>query len=320
MRSERMVVSLKRFIGDAVMTVPLLDTLETQYEGLSFITTPVVAQVLHHPERKRHFLPLDTKRKPWEVFRAALQLRKHQFDIAVLVNHSFRSAVTIRLAGIPRRVGHATEGRNALLTDAIPYSESIFEAWSMLDLARPFGIEFELVRPRLPVTHEERQKGREVLQGATVGVQPGARFAAKMLPVEMIAEVCGRLQAQGERIAFLGAGEERESADKLAAMLDQPVVDLVGKCDIRGSLGALSHLRAMIGADTGLMHMAVATGCPTVTVFGPTPAEKWGHFYDPHQVILAPSGDMSKVTAQDVLLRVRRTLREEGDAALPPTT
>ncbi|MEZ0327383.1 MAG: glycosyltransferase family 9 protein, partial [Fimbriimonas sp.] len=64
----------------------------------------------------------------------------------------------------------------------------------------------------------------------------------------------------------------------------------------------------MIGADTGLMHMATAVGCPTVTIFGPTPAQKWGHTYGSNQVILAPEGDMSKVAPQTILEALKRAL------------
>ncbi|HSI73536.1 MAG TPA: glycosyltransferase family 9 protein [Fimbriimonas sp.] len=301
MSSDRVLVSMKRFIGDAVMTVPLLDALETKYQNLHIICSAPVAQVLWHPEKERTFLPLDTKRKPWEVFQAAREMRRRRFQVAVVVNHSFRAAITIRLAGIPVRVGHATEGRTMLLTHAVPYDEDQFEAWSELDLAKPLGIDAPRVRPTLPVTGEERRKGESLLEGATVGIQPGARFASKMIPISTLKEVAEGLHKLGHKPALLGAGEEKGSAEELKAALPFPVTDLVGATSIRESLGALSNLRSMVGADTGLMHMASATGCPTVTIFGPTPAQKWGHYYEPHQVLKAPAGDMSKVDAAEVL-------------------
>jgi ADP-heptose:LPS heptosyltransferase len=292
---------MKRFIGDAVMTVPMLNALQTKYDELTIICAKPVSQVLWHPRFKRSFLPLDTKRKPWEVFASAMALRKHRFQVAVVVNHSFRAAVTVRLAGIPVRVGHATEGRNWLLTHPVPYREDVFEAWSELDLARALGVDAPQVRPTLEVSEEERARGAALLAGGVVGIQPGARFESKMLPVEVLAEVGRALQSQGRRPVFLGASEEKASAEKLGAALGDAVTDLVGVTSIRESLGVLANLKAMTGADTGLMHMAAAVGCPTVTVFGPTPAQKWGHTYGPHRVILAPEGDMSKVDADSIL-------------------
>lgn len=305
MSSERVLISMKRFIGDSIMAAPLVDAMNERYPDLTILCSAPVAQILWSGERHRSFLPLDTKRKPMDVLRAAMVLRKERFGIGILVNQSFRSAITLKLAGVSRLIGHAAEGRNWLLSKAVPYSETEFEAWSMLDLARPLGIDPPKVRPTLYVTDEERRKGLEVLAGATIGLQPGATFAAKMLPVEMLAEVGSTLQKQGHRIALFGAEAEREAGERLAAALAEPPVNLLGKTSIRESLGALTHLERMIGADTGLMHMAAAVGCPTVTVFGPTPAIKWGHQYGPHKVILAPDGDMSKVSADAVLSQVR---------------
>jgi ADP-heptose:LPS heptosyltransferase len=303
-----MLVSMKRFIGDAVMSAGMLNALEREYQPLTIICAKPVAQVLENPEVDRIFLPLDTKRKPWELMQSAMALRKHRFGVAVLVNHSFRSALTVRLAGIKKRIGHATEGRSLLLTDAVPYSEDAYEAWSANDLATPLGIRVPKETPRLPLRGEERAKGLDLLQGATVGIQPGARFASKMLPLEKIRDVAQRLQNDGHKLAFLGASEEKESALTLAKELEQPVVDLVGATDIRGSLGALSHLKLMIGADTGLMHMAVGVGAPTVTIFGPTPAKKWGHYYEPHQVLQSPDGDMSRLDVEELYRAARARL------------
>ncbi|MEZ0325218.1 MAG: glycosyltransferase family 9 protein, partial [Fimbriimonas sp.] len=288
MRSEKVLVSMKRFIGDAVMTTPMLNALQSHHPDITIICPGHVAQVLWHPDFERKFLPLDTKRKPWELVAKALELRKQRFTLAVLVNHSFRSALTTKLAGIPKRVGHATEGRNWLLTSAVPYDENTFEAWSELDLLKPLAIEPQRTTPVLPVTESERAKGEELLKGAMIGIQPGARFASKMLTVEVLAEVANQLS---QKPAFFGASEEKDSADKLQAAVSKDVTNLVGVTSIRESLGALANLKAMIGADTGLMHMATAVGCPTVTIFGPTPAQKWGHTYGSNQVILAPEGD-----------------------------
>ncbi len=311
MLSDRVLVSMKRFIGDAVMTTPMLNVLQARHPNLTIICPPAVEQILWHPTFERSFLPLDTKRKPWELMAKALELRRQRFQTVVLVNHSFRSALTARLAGIPVRVGHATEGRNWLLTHAVPYDENVFEAWSELDLMKPLGIDAPRVAPELSVTQEERQRGVELLEGAKVGIQPGARFASKALTIEVLAEVAAELLRRGLKPVFLGAGEEKEAAEKLQAAVPGDVTNLVGKTSIRQSLGALANLKSMIGADTGLMHMATATGCPTVTIFGPTPAQKWGHTYGSNRVILAPDGDMSRVEPKTIIDSLEEALALE---------
>lgn len=300
MREERLLLSLKAYLGDAVMAAPLLDVLGREYRHVSVLTAPFVEPVLWAPGRNFEYRPLLKDRSPWAVLTHAMQLRKQRFGVSVLLNRSFRAALVARLAGIPRRVGHASEGRTGLLTDAVPFDEEKFEAYCSLDLARALGLDAPDVRPRLAVTNTEIEAGDRLRAGGDVGMQPGARFPEKQLPEPVLEEVARRLQAQGRRLVLLGGKEEREDAERLASRLSAPVVDLVGRTSLRETLGVLAGLGAMVGADTGVMHLGVGVGCPTVTIFGPTPIKKWGHDYAPHRVLLAPEGKMANITADAI--------------------
>jgi len=308
LREQRLFLSLKAYLGDAVMTAPLVDVLTREYLHVAALTAPFVQPVLWSPNRDLEFLPGRRDRSPWAVVRHAVELRRHRFDVGVLLNRSFRAALVARLAGIPRRVGHASEGRQALLTDPVPFDEEKFEAYCSLDLARALGLNAPDERPRLVLTDVEREVGDSLRRDGAVGLQPGARFPEKQLPADVLLEVAQRLQGQGRRLVLLGGKEEQGDASNLAAKLGAPVIDLVGRTSIRETLGVLAGLQAMVGADTGVMHLAAGVGCPTVTVFGPTPAKKWGHAYEPHRVLLAPEGQMVNVRAEPILRAVAEVL------------
>jgi ADP-heptose:LPS heptosyltransferase len=99
-----------------------------------------------------------------------------------------------------------------------------------------------------------------------------------------------------------------EASAQLAGALDD-AVDLAGKCSIRETMGLLAGLRLTAGSDTGVMHLAAGVGCPTLTVFGPNPASKWGHLYPPHRVIEACGGDIKTVSAADLVGAADSALR-----------
>lgn len=309
MSSERALISLKSYIGDAVMTAPLADLVNRNFGHLTIQTSNLVRPVLWSPLAPRGFVPIDRGHAPWTVWRHARVLRREKIDIVFLVNRSFRAALTMRMAGIPRRVGHPNEGRNGLLTDVVPYEENEFEAWSVLDLIRPLGIEPSKVRPQLALTDAERSEGARLAQGAHVAIQPGARFPEKQLPRETTIEVARKLQEAGFKLLFVGGPEEKEDSLKVASALREPVVDLVGKTSIRQTMGALASLRATLGSDTGVLHLAAGVGCPVVQIFGPTPAEKWGHAYGLNRVIRAPEGQMNRVYAPEILSAVQGILQ-----------
>jgi heptosyltransferase-2 len=163
--------------------------------------------------------------------------------------------------------------------------------------------------PELSTTPEERLRGVELGEGCTVGMQPGARWPGKQIPQTVAIEVIRELVAGGEKVALLGGAEEAEAAEAIAREFGDSVVTLAGKTGLRETLGVLTTLRCVIGADTGLMHLAAGVGRPTVTIFGPTSRDKWGHSYAPHRVLSAPGGLMANVDASMILRALGEVLR-----------
>lgn len=299
--SNAALVLLKGFLGDAVLTTPFLDSLQVSFSKVFVVTSCPVIDVLEDTYPSVQFIPSRKLSNPIELMRQAAEIGALNVEQAFIVNRSFRSALCAKLAKIPRRFGHDTDNRSVLLTKAIRYDAEREESECYLDLVRAASLPTVEVKPHLAVSEELRQRGRAMLDAAAVGVQPGARYAKKQWPIEEMARFVDAIAREGHRVCMLGGPDEREAAHELASKVAAPLVDLVGKCSLKETLGVLSALRLAVGSDTGLMHLAAGVGCPTVTVFGPNPTSKWGHLYPPHRVIQAPKGDMKRVSANEVL-------------------
>lgn len=298
MRSEKILIYLKpNFLGDAVMATPVMRVLAQNFETPTVLASPHIQEMLKEDTQGLHMVAPGPQRGLPAVMREARRLRAMKFDTVVLVNRSIRSAIIARLAGIPHRIGHVTEHRSMLLTVRVPFSKARFEAASYGDLVEAMGIPGDFSRPSLTVTRAELSRGHELIEGATVGVQPGASFEAKTMPVGPLAEVVERLYIDGQKVVMIGGDKEIRYADELQKRVKEPMVNLVGKCSLRESMGVAANLKACIGASTGIMHIAAAVECPTVTVFGPTLSSKWGHNYPPHKSIQIPSGHIEDMNA-----------------------
>ncbi len=187
MRSERLLLVLKSYIGDAVMASPLLGALERQRADID-----VLGAVRWRPcwrGQDGRFCPWRMRatrsrwcgrRWPW---------RKRRYGIAVLVNRSFRSALMARLSGIPLRIGHESEGRFLDAPDRLLRSRLRGE---VLARSRPAARDrLGDARPSLRITDEEREQGKALVDRATVGIQPGARFPEKQIPFPPWPPSCG---------------------------------------------------------------------------------------------------------------------------------
>ncbi len=312
MPSDRVVVVLKGFLGDAVMAAPLINGLFAASKQVAIATTPTVHELLSAPHRNFEFIPVTRSRKMIDTLRFASQLRKGKFGTALIVNRSLRSALSVRLAGIKVRSGHATDNRAVLLTHSLPYDLERNEAECYLDLGRAVGINLPLAHPTLYVSNEESARGNAFLEGATVAVQPGASFWGKRIPIPVLVDLIADMHDNCLKIALVGGSDEYAARDELLAESKLPVVDLVGKTKIRESLGLLKNLRLVVGGDTGLMHLAAGVGAPTLTIFsGNKPVTKWAHDYEPHRFMLAPDGDMNNVKASEVIRTAQEMIARE---------
>lgn len=141
--------------------------------------------------------------------------------------------------------------------------------------------------PRLwidPTAHEEA--GRLLPPGGPLlALAPSANWEQKRWPGERFADLARRLtrpggQLAGARIAVFGAAEERaDLAPLLGTLPAERTVDLIGRGDLPSVAACLARADLFVGNDSGLMHIAAATGVPTLGLFGPSRTEHyapWG--------------------------------------------
>lgn len=133
--------------------------------------------------------------------------------------------------------------------------------------------------------HDENAQSLLGDDGPVLGIGPTANWQGKIWPAENFADLIGRLTAAdgpfpAGKVAIFGGPDERLQANPvLHAVPPERRVDLVGKVDLPTAAACLSRCALYIGNDSGLMHMAAATGIPTLGLFGPSKMElyaPWG--------------------------------------------
>jgi heptosyltransferase-2 len=223
----------------------------------------------------------------WSLVRL---VRSKQFDRAVLFQNAFEAAVIAWAAGIPSRIGYATDGRGFLLSQSIPvpvrtplhhiqyYQRLVMAITGNPGKDRPP----QLVLPPDVKSACARQFPDIFLPSdrMLIGINPGAVYgsAKRWLPeyfaavgdtlVErMVRERPGTLHARCVLIG--GKGEEVLGRNIARLMRHEPIV-LSGRTTIQELMGVLTRCAVLVTNDTGPMHMAQALGVPVVAIFGST--------------------------------------------------
>ncbi|MFC8567025.1 glycosyltransferase family 9 protein [Streptomyces sp. NPDC057245] len=169
-------------------------------------------------------------------------------------------------------------------------------------LLRAYGIEADPADLRLP--HPDAPSPAP---GAVV-LHPGAGAPSRCWPVARYAAVAEALRVRGHRVVVTGGADEGDLVARLAKLADLPDTDVFGGGPPYERLSALvAEAHAVVSGDTGIAHLAVAHGTPSVTLFGPVPPSRWGPPPDPRHRALwhpGPDGDPHGHETDPALLRI----------------
>jgi ADP-heptose:LPS heptosyltransferase len=159
-------------------------------------------------------------------------------------------------------------------------------------------------------------------RSGTVVIHPGAAAAARRWPANRFAAVASELVAQGNDVVITGSAGELELAHSVArqARLPETAV-LAGLLDLMDMVALIHDCKLLVCGDTGVGHIATATGTPSVVLFGPTPPQWWGpRGNGPHVAVWAgdrgdphaevPDPGLLLITVARVLEATREVLRE----------
>jgi heptosyltransferase II len=269
--TESLVIA-PQWIGDAVMTEPLLRRLAARGERLSVAAVPWVAPVYRAMPQVGEVIELPFRHGGlhWGERRRIAREVEGRFDTAYIPPNSLKSAVLPFLARIPRRVGYLGETRVGLLTHRLPNPKAkppMVAFYSALSGDRQ-GIEADVPRLHLPSDDVTRALERAGLAtGGYFVFAPGAEYGpAKRWPAIHFAELAKTLDAPA---VLLASAKEAPLCKEIHEEAGRDrCIDLAGKTSLADAFALISAARAVVSNDSGLMHVAAAFGVPQVAIFG----------------------------------------------------
>lgn len=218
-----------------------------------------------------------------ERWKLAQQLKAHQYQQAIVLPNSLKSALIPAFAGIETRTGWRGEMRFGLINDIRKldkkryplmvdrFAALAFESGKALPATLPLpklSAEFE----RLPALFEKYQLHT---QTPILVLCPGAEFGpAKRWPEAHYAEVASHHIERGGQVWIFGSQKDRDVAENIATALtpakQQHCKNLAGITSLEDAIDLMSQAAAVVSNDSGLMHVAAALGRKLVVVYGST--------------------------------------------------
>ena len=281
-------------IGDALMTTPVLEALHREYpQAVIDIVTDARASALFEycPYRGEIIL----KHKGWRGTLALVKrLRITRYDLIVDLR---------------------TDGLTLLLRARRKLTRRSNRATGVHAVEKHFGVITQDIRPaeipsqRVWLTESHQAFAQQQLADLPgkhwLVLGPGARWAPKCWSPENYVDLANQLTDYFDAIILLGSKDDMADCQRISEGLVLPHLNLAGKTDLFQAAAILEQAQLFVGSDSGLGHLAAASGTPTVTVFGPGDPERYHPWHPQARWVKSKNDRIDGMTVSQVVREIR---------------
>lgn len=288
------------FLGDAILTLPLLQTIRAAYpdalidfwvrKGFRdlFAAHPAVNNVYEYDKR-------GSGKGMLRSVRFGRELAREGYSLWISAHGSFRSGVLARLTGAKTRIGYAEPKISArFYTDAVPRRfRELDEIERLLQLIIPLDFPSRGLPvfdwPEIVLSQSARDAAESFFTSLhagdstpVLGVHPGSIWGTKRWPLEYFASIAERTAREGARVLVFGGGGAEEAMARQTVELagqhltdaeKRNIVNLAGKLPLAELCAYIGRLSCYVTNDSGPMHLAWPQKTPVTALFGPTARE-----------------------------------------------
>jgi len=294
-------------IGDVLFTTPMIRSIKNAYPdaAIGYICNQRAFPVLeHHPDINHfHIYERDFFRQVGRLsrrdlikayFRFIREIRSQHYDTVFDLSLStFMNWVTV-LAGIRRRVGYHYKNRSPFLTMSVRLKgyEGKHVVEYYLDLVARAGIPVSSQRLEVSIPDADRQWVQRLIKEIDFksmayliclvpggGASWGKDAGYKRWPPQRWAELADKMiEELGANVILLGSEDEISIGREICAAMKRQPLDMIGRLNLGQYLAFMTHCQLAVVHDGGPLHMAVAAGVPTVSIFGGVDEKVYGPY------------------------------------------
>lgn len=222
-----------------------------------------------------------------------LTVFRSHYDLIIDTEQShFLSAVVCRFLNGSYALGYQFNGRERMFHHAVNYHHDVYEADMFLSLFRqgfdlPDAVKWDasLFKP-LGKEKEKTVQGICPQDKEVICFFPGATIAERLWPEDRWAKVVDDLSGLGFQCVLLGGGLEIDQCQRIQSLCtDESVMNMCGKLSLLETAWLFKQSALLVSTDSGVLHLGVIAGLPTVSLFGSGIEKKWGPKGDRHVTI-----------------------------------
>lgn len=266
MTTPRILLIRLSSLGDIVLTMPLVRALHEKYPDavIDLMVKQEFATLAERFKGITNVITFDTKQDRLSPKRAELQ--SHGYTHVLDLHNSLRSRLLRRIEGAKISIIRKHPIKRYFLVDLkLDFLRDDPDAVGRyFETAKDLGVADNGLAPTFdlpPATDKSN----------IIALCPGSKHYNKQWPAPSFADLAKSLIEKGFDLECFGATDERDLADYVLADLPSDRVrNRCGEIELQDLPEEFARCKVAITNDSGLLHIAAASGIPTISMFGPT--------------------------------------------------
>ncbi len=291
------------FLGDAVLTTPLIKAIKKLYPSASitFTTRPEYAELFTDIDIIDTILPFDKYGKfkgGFGTLKFAKILRKKKFDLIINLHRYIRSTLLLKLAKPKCLIGFKSASLSFLFDKSVYRDKEIHEVHRNLSILEGLTEEYSLASAidlgGKVITRFDRTLFSKIkLYQSTIspnkkiiGLAIGSVWKTKRYPPEMFAKLASSLYLSNYTIVLFGSSVDKESYNEFFKYYKYPYVDYLYKIDIKDLSTFIASVDILVSNDSGPIHIASSTITTIIDIYGATVPQQGFYPYSDNSYIV----------------------------------
>ena len=277
-QGEKILVIQTAFLGDAVLTLPMIqklkelnsdstiDVLCIQASKEIFQLSPIINEVIVIDKKGEH-------KSLFGLLKFIRQIRSKEYDKIYSPHRSFRTSILVLQSGVKETFGYSNSALFHVYKHLTEYMRDHHEVQRNLDL---IGYDYQktgwriLPEVRIPESTERKVKdffASNDIKTNFAALAPGSIWNTKKYPIEYYEQVIKYLIGLGLKVIIIGSKQEEDIGKSLELKFNGNLISAAGSMTITESIALLKHSKILISNDSAPTHLGVCADIPVLTLY-----------------------------------------------------
>jgi heptosyltransferase-2 len=276
--SDRILVIQTAFLGDAILTLPMLKKLrESSPEAqIDVLAIPSTKEIISAAPYVDNIIIMDKKGKQKGIRalnKFLKELKANAYSKVISPHRSFRSAyITLRL-GCNESYGFDNSSFRYAFKHLVKYEQKHHEVQRNLSLIRE-NVDADSWKIKPEISFDEAIENNinnfisnNNLRSGFISIAPGSVWETKRYPKEKYIELIKLLTRNNETVVVIGSKDDLHLCNEITSNFGNKVINIAGNFSVVETICLLKHTKLLITNDSAPTHMGMCADIPVLTIY-----------------------------------------------------